>query len=279
MPRARTPTARSASPATTTKSTRRATSPARSASPKVKPLVPAPTSRPLYFSDGDTRPTYRGALYSWIRRTGLAWFVLGTYTGFTFVDVLHTPPLLVLCRLFHACAMVFNVVLSDDLHNLDQHLGRDRYVAQHAKLLEQRLHAHDWRAALTVPASYHLLLVLGIMEPARVFFEDKALLGVNLALYALMCMRITPERITPRRELFLSFVATFGVQMLLLLAAFYRERDHHPLWLPLWGVYAVGLLAKALELPTNDVFGHHEVLHTSCIIGHALGLLIDATTT
>ena len=75
------------------------------------------------------------------------------------------------------------------------------------------------------------------------------------------------------------FVATFALQMLLLLAAFYRERDARPYWLYLWGVYAVGLAAKAVERPDNAIFGHHEVLHASCIVGHALGLLIDATTT
>ena len=220
-------------------------------------------------------------MYAWIRRTGLAWFVLGTYTGYSIIDALDTerrPPLLILCRLMHACALSLNVVLSDDLHNLDVFLGPERYVAQHAKGLEQRLHASDWRAALCVPASYHLLLVLGIMTPDRVVLEDKALLMANLALFGLMCYRIAPQRITPQRGLFLSFVATFGAQMLLLLAAFYRERHHHPMWLYLWGVYAVGLLAKAVEFPTNMTFGHHEVLHASCIVGHFLGLLTDVLT-
>ena len=52
-----------------------------------------------------------------------------------------------------------------------------------------------------------------------------------------------------------------------------------PWWLPLWGVYALGLIAKGLELPNSEVFGHHEVLHASCIIGHALGMAIDVMTT
>jgi len=220
-------------------------------------------------------------MYGWIRSTGLAWFILGMYAGYTAMEALDArqPPLLVMCRLLHVCALTLNVVFSDDLHNLDIHLGPDKYVEQHAHALEQRLHAVDWRAALSVPASYHLLLVLGIMAPERVALEDKALLAANLALLLLMWYRITPARITPKRELFLSFVLTFGVQMLLLLAAFYRERHHHGMWLYLWGVYAVGLLAKAFEFPTNDSFGHHEVLHASCIIGHGLGLLTDALTT
>lgn len=222
---------------------------------------------------------YRGALYGWLRQSGVAWVGLEAYTGFTLVNAPRSGALLVLCRLFHAAALGFNVVLSDDLHNLDLHLGPTRYVAEKAKALEQRLHAQDWCAALTVPASYHLLLVLGIMDAERVTVEDKWLLGLNLGAYALMCTRIAPERITPKRELFLSFVATFGAQMVLLLLAFYRERHHHWLWLPLWGVYAIGLLAKAFETPTNDVFGHHEVLHASCVAGHALGLLVDVATT
>ena len=219
-------------------------------------------------------------MYAWIRRTGVAWFVLGTYVGYSLIDALDTArsPLLILCRLLHASALSMNVVLSDDLHNLDIILGPDRYVAQHAKALEQRLHASDWRAALGVPASYHLLLVLGIMSSERVEADDKALLCTNLAIFGIMCYRIAPSRITPKRELFLSFVATFGAQMLLLLAAFYRERHHHGMWLYLWSVYAVGLLAKAFEFPTNMTCGHHEVLHASCIVGHFLGLLTDVFT-
>lgn len=202
--------------------------------------------------------------------------MLGAYAGYALFDA---RPLLIICRLAHACTIASNVVLSDDLHNLDLHLGRSRYVPEHAKALEQRLHATDWCAALTLPASYHLLLVLGIMAPERVAATDVYLLIANLAAYAIMCLRITPARITPQRPLFDSFVATFGLQMVLLLGAFYRERAHHALWLPLWGVYAVGLIAKALEVPTNDTFGHHEVLHASCVVGEGLGLLIDVATT
>ena len=67
--------------------------------------------------------------------------------------------------------------------------------------------------------------------------------------------------------------------VVILLAAFYRESSHHPTWLPLWFIYAVGLLAKAAEFPTNNTFGHHEVLHASCIVGHWAGLLNDMLTT
>ena len=58
-----------------------------------------------------------------------------------------------------------------------------------------------------------------------------------------------------------------------------REKPYHPRWLPLWGVYALGLVAKGLEKPNNDVFGHHEILHASVIIGNTIGLAIDALTT
>ena len=57
-----------------------------------------------------------------------------------------------------------------------------------------------------------------------------------------------------------------------------RRRAEHPGWLPLWGVYACGLVAKAW-VPNNDVFGHHEILHLSVIVGNAIGLVIDVMTT
>ena len=305
------PARRSASPAPAVKAEEK-----KRTTPVAKKAAPAkdePT-RPPYFSDGDTRPTYRGYAYGErryalallarsalccslrvltaplslacthtgvLRSSGLAWFTLAVYCGFAIGEaVSHRTlrPVLLVCRLLHAVAIGLNVALSDDLHNLDITLG-SRYVRATAAALEQRLHAMDWRAALCVPASYHLLLLLGIMEAERVGAVDKALLLLNLSIFGLMCLRITPSRITPKRELFLSFVATFGGQMVLLLVAFWRERAHHPFWLPLWGVYAIGLLAKAVELPTNDTFGHHEVLHASCILGHALGMIIDATTT
>ena len=139
-------------------------------------------------------------MYNWVRRTRLAWFVLGAYAGFSAVSAFRDArPLLALCRLFHVVTLSLNVILSDDLHNLDLYLGK-RYVREEAQALEQQLHAHDWRAALTVPASYHLLLLLGIMDSDRVQANDKLMLVMNLGLYGLMCYRIAPERIAPPNE-------------------------------------------------------------------------------
>jgi hypothetical protein len=236
--------------------------------------------RPNYHSDGDTRPTYRGTAYAVVRRTGVAWAGLALYAGFALWSCATAPhyPLLA-CRAFHCVALYYNVVLSDGLHNLDKHMGAAAYAQPGTVAVEQKLHARDWRAALAVPASYHMMLIFGVMDPARLVATDGYLLGANLLACAIMCVRTTPARITPARELFLSFVATFGIQMLILLVAFYREREYHGAWLPLWGVYAVGLLAKAVEKPDNMTFGHHEVLHASCLAGHAIGLVVDAMTT
>jgi len=252
-------------------------------------LTPAPSTeywplwkRPNYFSDDDTRPHCRGAWYAFVRETCLAWLVLAAYAGFAlwkaYKDAKGKKWPLQACRLVHSVALALNVLLSDKLHNNDRHLGKDYVKKPDVVEREQKLHAYDWCAALSVPASYHVLLIFGIMNPKRVGTTDYALLAANLALCALMWMRIRPSRITPKRELFLSFVLTFAAQMGVLLAAFYRERPHHPLWLPLWGVYALGLVAKALEFPNNNYFGHHEVLHASCILGHALGMLVDVKT-
>lgn len=226
------------------------------------PALQKDASRPKYFSDGDTRPVYRGAMYAFIRRSGLAWAVLCTYGMFAVWDATALQSAhfwrwdLLACRLLHVIALYFNVVLSDDLHNLDQRLGTV-YDAPSTLKIEQQLHAQDWRAALAVPASYHVLLLFGIMEPSRtemvrrdrrsdlyllpptvccVVQSDWLLLGVHLATCVLMCIRISPRRITPRRELFLSFVLTFVVQMVLLLVVFWRERPHHPWWLPVWAM-------------------------------------------
>ena len=117
------------------------------------------------------------------------------------------------------------------------------------------------------------------MEWPTVDPTDLLLLLINLGTFVCMYLRITPARITPAREIFLSYVITFGVQMVLLLSAFYKQRETHGTWLPLWGVYALGLVAKGLEKPNNDVFGHHEILHASVIIGNTIGLAIDALTT
>ena len=235
--------------------------------------------RPNYFSDDDTRPTYRGSAYAWVRRTGVAWAVLTAYSVYALIHARDNwRPALLACRAVHVAVLLLNVVLSDSLHNLDLRLGR-AYRQPSTVALEQRIHAYDWVAALAIPASYHVLFILGVMDFAMVEREDALLLVANLAALAVMCARISPARITPRRELFLAYVATFGVQMVLLLAAFYRRRAEHPGWLPLWGVYACGLVAKGLEVPNNDVFGHHEILHLSVIVGNAIGLVIDVMTT
>ena len=217
------------------------------------------SKRPQYFSDDDTRPYCRGAWYWAIRKTGIAWLVLGAYACFALWDARNGRPLLQLCRLLHTVALVLNVLLSDGLHNLDRHLGSAYLCDPDVSMRERVLHARDWRAALAVPASYNVLLVFGIMDWQRVGTEELALLGANLAAYALMYVRISAERISPKRELFLSFVLTFATQMVILLVAFYRQRDHHKFWFPLWFVYAIGLVAKALEFPDSKYFGHHEV--------------------
>lgn len=265
-------------------------SPTRGRSPtparRVKAKSGCTSGRPDYHSDADSRPVWRGTFYAIVRRTGVAWAVLFAYTCYAVWDVVSDVSSpggvrrdLAVCRLLHVLCLAANVILSDDLHNLDEKLGAKAYAAESTPAFERLLHAHDWRGALGVPASYHVLLVCGIIEPSRVSRVDVQLLAANLSLCALMCFRIAPARITPRRELFLSFVATFAAQMVLLLVAFWRERAHHPWWPPLWCVYALGLVAKGLEWPTSDVLGHHELLHGSTILGHALGLLIDATTT
>ena len=245
-----------------------------------KVLAVKAKARPLYFSDGDTRPVYRGTWYSVIRRTGLAWLVLCVY-GLVAARHFYLSQLvpLLLCRVVHIVALTYNVILSDDLHNLDKKLGTKGYQKPGVTRIEQALHARDWMAALAVPASYHLMLIFGIVDPLRVERTDALLLGANLLACLCMCSQIKPSRITPQRPLFLGFVGTFAVQMALLLAAFYRERAHHGAWLPLWLVYALGLIAKGLEFPSSDVFGHHEVLHASCIAGHFGGLLVDMFTT
>lgn len=170
-------------------------------------------ARPLYFSDGDSRPAWRGTFYAIVRESGAAYAVLASYVLFSlwsFGTRSHVP--LLLCRLAHALSILLNVVLSDDLHNLDKHLGPIAYFKPTTKALEQRLHAQDWCAALAVPATYHILLLFGIVDAARVEPADGWLLVANLTACLAMCWRTTPERITPKRELFLSFVATFGIQ-------------------------------------------------------------------
>ena len=78
---------------------RRSPSPAPAKTPKSNSKTPTttpPKTRALYFSDGDTRPTYRGAFYRWINRTGVAWLVLGAYVAFACVDARTTAELLTL---------------------------------------------------------------------------------------------------------------------------------------------------------------------------------------
>ncbi|KAL3908303.1 MAG: hypothetical protein SGPRY_009852 [Prymnesium sp.] len=282
-------------------------------------------ARPKYFSDGDSRPLYRGKAYALLRTSGVGWLALCLYLAHALASLASTRldgggAALFVCRCLLSAALCWNTVLSDDLHNLDIHMGR-AYDAPSTLPIEQRLHAHDWRAALAVPASYHLLLVLGVIDAHRIETLDWLLLLGNLAVCAVMWLRISPSRITPRRELFLSFVGTFVVQMLLLLLAFCRERAHHGWWLPVWGMcdspcrtvpllplgfvctrpsrcfasqlssvnrvnlflldvrYAVGLIAKGLEWPQSDIFGHHELMHAATIAGHGAGLLVDTMTT
>ena len=85
------------------------------------------------------------------------------------------------------------------------------------------------------------------------------------------------------KALFDHFVATFAVQMVLMLAVFgnYGQltRAKGPVsfgWLALWCVYLLGLLAKATERPRADErWSFHEVLHGFILLGNALGMALD----
>lgn len=129
-------------------------------------------ARPKYFSDGDSRPLYRGKAYALLRSSGVGWLALCLYLAHALASLASARPhgvgaALFVCRCLLSAALCWNTVLSDDLHNLDIHMGR-AYDAPSTLPIEQRLHAHDWRAALAVPASYHLLLVLGVIDELRI---------------------------------------------------------------------------------------------------------------
>ena len=112
------------------------------------------------------RPVYRGTFYAVIRRTGMAWLVLCVYglvAARHFYLTQHA--LLLLCRAAHIVALTYNVILSDELHNLDKKLGAKGYQKPGVTLVEQTLHARDWMAALAVPASYHVHIPAGL-QPA-----------------------------------------------------------------------------------------------------------------
>ena len=119
-----TPTPKSSPAPKSARSARSRRSPARTAAAPAA-TAPAAQARPIYFSDGDTRPVYRGALYGWIRRTGVAWFVLGTYAGFALVDARRSGALLMLCRTFHVvtCDKATRNFFGSE--HPDHHVGRD----------------------------------------------------------------------------------------------------------------------------------------------------------
>ena len=259
-------------------------SPAAPAAPAV-----SPATRPIYYSDGDTRPTYRGSSYRFVRRTGLSTAVLACYLGFAlrrafdyYSGAAAGRPFALLCRVAHAYLLHLNVVWSDDLHNYDLDLGRAAYTrassAARVRAHEQWLHAVDWAVAITLPISYHVLYFAVIRDPAHLVPSDYGLAAAHLLVWGSMCYRITPALITPKRPLFGWYAATFCAQIVVLLLAFRAEFAHHPWWIALWVIYAGGLLFKGIEWPDWPSFGQHEMMHLAVIIGNLVGLVIDVTT-
>ena len=254
----------------------RAKSPARLPKPPPKSLVNN-NVRPCYYSDDDTRPVYRGWMYSVLRESKLFWLLLVAYPAYA----LYAQPTMtiaaLLARLGHSVLLAANVVLSDDLHNLDLKLGAaygaEATWAATAKL-ECYLHACDWRGVAAIIASYHVVLVAAKL--ARPEFVDVALLWAHLGALALMCFRVGADRI---RGAFPLFAGTVGLQMALSLAGFLRFGSTS--YVLLWLLYVVGLLAKALEFAPGsspDVFGHHEWLHAVTLLANFLGLAADCLT-
>ncbi len=240
--------------------------------------------RPIYYSDADTRPTYRGTSYRLIRSSGVASSVLVCYLGFVARTAAIAGGALpdrlfaLITRAFHAGILHWNVVLSDDLHNLDLDLG-DAYTlrksAPAVAARERTLHALDWRVAITLPFSYNLLHLSVCRGVHRIDGADVALFVPHALLYAAMNGLISAERITPKRELFGWYAGTFVAQLALLLVVFMREFERRPLWMGVWPIYAAGLVLKGVEWPSSEHFGHHEMMHAAIILGNLAGLVVD----
>jgi hypothetical protein len=133
-----------------------------------------PCERPPYYSDGDTRPAYRGLLYRYVRwkqpvpcyvlmqhrhlfcivctrQSGYAWAFLSCYTIFAVGQACFDGRvLLCITRLCFAMVNRWSIVLTDDLHNLDLHLGMWYHRLHSTKALEQRIHAQDWYDACSL---------------------------------------------------------------------------------------------------------------------------------
>ena len=190
-------------------------------------------ARPKYYSDGDTRPTYRGYFYAVVQRTGATWAVLTLYMASTVWAAIGGKYSAggLICRSLHTLMLSANALLSDELHNLDQRLGRAYakpagplpanpsrlcWVLQHygpggpktVAAYERCVHAVDWLAAAGVPLTYHCLLYFGLMSAdERGNQVDEALVSAHMLAFFVLCVRVSPDRL---KELFGHFVATFG---------------------------------------------------------------------
>jgi len=296
---------------------RRSRSPARSPALKRAAAAANGAERPPYHSDGDSRPVLRGRFYEVVNRS-LARPLLTVYLlalgGFCYTGAL--TPVGLLCRLLHAAMLAANSILSDELHNCDKRLGsvylkpqskhgaaltaaelaRGRTYPWAARLcgasnvtaVEGAVQLIDWMAAAGVPFVYHVVLYIGRLSASQRTDLDAALFAINVAAYAALaarCWPCAPARATRARikSLFLHFVLTFAVQMLMVAFAFGRYTSLTITkglvawgWPALWLIYLVGLIAKGTERPRCDArYGYHEVLHLTTLLGNLFGLVLD----
>ena len=208
---------------------RRAKSPARPSAAQLRLTshqeIKRLSGRPLYWSDGDSRPVLRGYFYEVVNGYLLR-PILIAYLAMVAVFK-HNGSLTLAgaaCRHLHAAMFYFNALLSDELHNCDKRLGEEGYFRHDENNevpgpltpedlsrgrsypwvawlcgttnvfhVESALQLVDWLAAAGVPLTYHVVLYVGTLTPEQREPTDTALFCLGAAAYAALAVRCWPH--------------------------------------------------------------------------------------
>jgi len=232
------------------------------------PPLPEPDVRPPYLLTNLSRPQWRGRMMGWLHATK-AWYVLSLAYVLLAWAIPSAKPLNTLgiaIRAVAAAASSANVLISDGYHNADRR-GAAACTAER-ELFWLRW---DYIGISSVLTSLLWLWSYNFGWALRLRAVGIAG-GVSTVLVALLSRFLVPRKIghtAVKLTFAVQYVGLLGYLVTVALPSACRLTSL------IFVVYAPGMILYVLKKPKNEVFGFHELFHTSVLAGHLTSMMLD----
>ena len=236
--------------------------------------APEQQARPPYLLTDLPRPLWRGQMMGWLHATRV-WYIIALAYVIAAWKLPTTVPLTgaqLALRAGAAVASSANVLISDGYHNGDQRSGKEGVYGFTAPG-ETFWLKWDYVGISSVLTSLLWLWSSNLGWAGQLKAVSVAG-GIITGLVATLSRFVVPKKIghtAVKILMAIQFVGLLGYLISLLGSAASACAFNGIIF---W-VYAPGLILYVLKKPQNQVFGFHEMFHTSVLAGHVISMLCD----